>query len=290
MPQGVRVHSVNTVLKALIRSGTYTGWAHELASTARCVSRYPSGVLDAVIAGSEPSGDERHDTPVVLVHGYGHNRSGWYVMQQHLRRAGFTSIHTVNYTPLGRDVPQLACQLAERIALIRTVTGAPRVHVVGHSLGGVLLRWYVQEMEGAQTVATAVTLASPHEGTWAAALAPGRTANQLRPDSWVTRRLAQPVRPNDVRWVAFYSNLDVLVVPGASAMIRHPDLRATNLLVKDHGHLSAMVSPLIARSVVHQLEAAEGAAGTADVLPLATNAEVVPPAATTAGGHRSVAI
>ena len=285
------VHNVNSVLKALVRPGTYAGWAHELASTARCVSWYPSGVLDAVISGSEPCGDERHDTPVVLVHGYGHNRSGWLVLQHHLRRAGFTSVHTVNYTPLGRDVPQLATQLAERIELIRSVTGAPRVHVVGHSLGGVLLRWYVQEMEGADTVATAVTLASPHEGTWAAALAPGRTANQLRPDSWVVRRLARPVAPNDVRWIALYSNLDILVVPGISAMIRHPDLRATNLLVKDHGHLSAMVSPLIARAVVHQLEAAEGVPGTAGVLPLASNAEpTIVPGAPPATSADSLAI
>src|SRR5437764_7984666 len=83
------------------------------------------------------------------------------------------------------------------------------------------------------------------------------------------RRLARPVPANPVRWIAFYSNLDVLIQPASSAMITHPDLRATNLLVKDLGHLSAMVSPVVSRSIVHQLEAAEGMAGTAEVLPLA---------------------
>ena len=282
------MNSVNTVLRALVRPGTYSGWANEVANTVRCAAWYPMGVLDAVISSSEPCGDERHDTPVVLVHGYGHNRSGWLVAQHHLRRAGFTSVHTVNYTPIGRDIPQLATQLAERIALIRTVTGHDRVHVIGHSLGGVLLRWYVQEMEGRDTVATAITVASPHEGTWAAAVAPGRTAAQLRPGSWVMRRLARPVAPSDVRWIAFYSNLDVLIQPAGSAMITHPDLRATNLLVKDLGHLSAMVSPVVARSIVHQLEAAEGVAGTADVLPLvaasdATETAAVPSVASAAG-------
>jgi triacylglycerol lipase len=267
------VNSVNSVLRALVRPGTYTGWANEVANTARCAAWYPMGVLDAVISSSEPCGDERRDTPVVLVHGYGHNRSGWLVTQHHLRRAGFTSVHTVNYTPIGRDVPQLAAQLAERIALIRTITGHDRVHVVGHSLGGVLLRWYVQEMEGRDTVATAITVASPHEGTWAAAMAPGRTAAQLRPGSWVMRRLARPVPANPVRWIAFYSNLDALIQPARSAMVTHPDLRATNLLVKDLGHLSAMVSPVVAHSIVHQLEAAEGVPGTAEVLPLVAAAE-----------------
>jgi len=267
------MNSVNTVVRALMRPGTYSGWANEVTNAVRCAAWYPMGVLDAVISSSEPSGDQRHDTPVVLVHGYGHNRSGWMVVQHHLRRAGFTSVHTVNYSPVGHDVPELAAQLAERIDLIRTITGHDRVHVVGHSLGGVLLRWYVQEMEGSRTVATAITVASPHDGTWAAALAAGRTAAQLRPGSWVMRRLARPVAPNAVRWIAFYSNLDVLIQPARSAMITHPDLWATTLLVKDLGHLSAMVSPVVARSIVHQLEAAEGVAGTAEVLPLVAAVE-----------------
>ena len=87
------------------------------------------------------------------------------------------------------------------------------------------------------------------------------------------RRLARPVPPNPVRWIAFYSNLDALIQPATSAMVTHPDLRATNLLVKDLGHLSAMVSPVVARSIVHQLEAAEGVSGTAEVLPLVAAAE-----------------
>jgi len=60
-----------------------------------------------------------------------------------------------------------------------------------------------------------------------------------------------------VRWVAYYSNIDVLVQPGRSAMLRHPALNATNVLVKDHGHLSIMLSVGLARSIVDQLETAE---------------------------------
>ncbi|MDQ1395334.1 MAG: hypothetical protein QOG64_593 [Acidimicrobiaceae bacterium] len=242
--------------------------AHEAVSTARCAWWYPLGIMDAMAKGTEPCGDETYDTPVILVHGFGHNRSGWTVAQHHLRAAGFTSVHTMNYNPLRHDLPELAAQLSDRVKLVRMLTGAPRVHLVGHSLGGLLIRWYVQELDGADKVATAITVASPHEGTWAALAGMGRTARQLRPGASVVRRLARPVRPNDVRWIAYYSNLDLLVQPGASAMIRHPDLRAANVLVKDLGHLSTMVSPLVTRSIVHQLEAAEAATGTADLLPL----------------------
>jgi pimeloyl-ACP methyl ester carboxylesterase len=142
------------------------------------------------------------------------------------------------------------------------------VHLVGHSLGGIIARWYVQERGGDAAVDTAITVASPHQGTLAALLPFGRTAQQLRPGSWVLRRLAQTAQPSAVRWFAYYSNIDVLVQPGRSAMITAPALGATNLLVKDHGHLSILLSPRLARSIVCQLEAAEGTAGHFPIVPL----------------------
>jgi hypothetical protein len=77
-----------------------------------------------------------------------------------------------------------------------------------------------------------------------------------------------------VRWVAFYSNLDVLIQPAPSAMLRHPAVKATNILVKDQGHLTIMMAPVVARSVVAQLEAAE--TGTGRLLPLRPVAAVPP--------------
>jgi pimeloyl-ACP methyl ester carboxylesterase len=249
--------------------------AHEVTSSVRCAWWYPLGIVDAMLRQPQPSGDSVHDTPVVLVHGFGHNRSGWTVAQEHLRRAGFTSVFAMNYTPMRHDIPELGYQLAERVKLVRMLTGAERVHLVGHSLGGLLIRWYVQELDGAEVVDTAITVASPHEGAWLASAAVGRTARQLVPGSWVLEQLARPVPPDRsgtrTRWIAYYSNLDLLV-PTTSAMIRHPDLRATNIFVRDHGHLSSMVSPRVARSIVDQLESAEGVPGTAELLPLAVPA------------------
>jgi hypothetical protein len=91
------------------------------------------------------------------------------------------------------------------------------------------------------------------------------------------RRLACGTRPTDVRWVAFYSNLDVLVQPAPSAMLRHPDLHATNVLVKDQGHVTIMMAPIVARSVVDQLEAAE--AGTGHLVPMQRRPSAAVPAA-----------
>ena len=237
----------------LLRAGTYEGTLREAISTAQCLLWYPRGLIEAALTTGSPCGDHTLDTPVLLAHGYGHNRSGWFIVDRHLRRAGFTSVHTFNYNPLLHDVPEIAERLADRIELVKAITGSDRVHVVGHSLGGIVLRWYVQEMEGHANIATAITIASPHRGTLAAKAVPGRTARQLTPGSWVIRRLEESARPSSVRWVAYYSNLDALVLPSSSAKIEAAALDATNVLVKDTGHLAVLLSPDVAASIVAQL-------------------------------------
>jgi triacylglycerol esterase/lipase EstA (alpha/beta hydrolase family) len=256
--------------RAVTRPETYTGTLRELTSAAACVVRYPLGILEGAIRAGRPCGQAELDTPVLLVHGYGHNRSGWTALSRALRCAGFTSVHTWNYNPLRHDVPTLAAQLGERVELLRAITGSEKVHVVGHSLGGVLLRWYVQELGGDQTVDTAITIASPHEGTELASLVFGprsRTIRQIAPGSAIMRRLASGARATPVRWIAYYSNLDGLVMPATSAKISAPELRAVNVFVKDQGHLSILLAPAVTGSITEQLLAAEGAAGLSPVAP-----------------------
>lgn len=249
------------------------GAAREALSIAACITRYPFGLFDAALSTGRACGDPVHDTPVVLVHGLGHNRSGWFALDRRLRRAGFTSVHTHNYVPVATSVPRLAKGLAEKIAAVRELTGADRVHVVGHSLGGILLRWYVQELGGDATVDTAVTIASPHRGSVLARFAVGRLAADLRPGSAVLRRLERGATPSPVRWIAYWSNLDEFVQPASSAKLVEPGLRATNLFVRHHGHMTAMLSPLVTRSIVSQLEASEGSGCVVSPLVLAATAD-----------------
>lgn len=247
---------VGPFITALRRRKTYSGYAREALSLATCAVRYPLGVIDGGVRAGAACGDPSRDVPTLLVHGFGHNRSGWYLLEQRLRRAGFTSVHAWNYDPWRHGVAELAERLRDRVDMIRGVTGAERVNVVGHSLGGVLLRWYVQELGGDAVVATAITVASPHRGTRLAGRVPGRPghiATDLAPDSWLVRRLERGARPSPVRWVAFYSNLDFFVQPASSAMITEPALAATNVFIKDVGHLSIMLSSRVARGIIDML-------------------------------------
>jgi pimeloyl-ACP methyl ester carboxylesterase len=176
--------------------------------------------------------------PVVLVHGLVDNRSVFSVMSRSLRRRGFAHVCTWNYSPLLTDVARGAADLGVHIERICEQTGHDQVHVVGHSLGGLIARYYVQRQAGDRRVATLVTLGTPHHGSvWAHAV-PTPLIRQLRPGSPVLRELEEPAPGCRTPVTAIYSDLDQMVVPTSSGRCDHPDLQARNVLVRGVGHLS----------------------------------------------------
>jgi pimeloyl-ACP methyl ester carboxylesterase len=278
------VAPVAAVAKAARRPATYAGHLRELTSTVVTAGVYPFGFRDP---GFEA--DPRHDdspvaTPVLLVHGYGANKSNWLFVKRYLLQAGFERVHALNYNPLTADIPALAAQCAARAEQVRDHFGTDRIHIIGHSLGGIIAR-YAVSVHGLAGVDVCVSVASPHGGVRLARhgspisqLSPFASGVQLRPESSVMTLLRHSARASSTRWVAYYSNLD-LIVPARRAMILEPELEATNILVKDTGHLSIMLSRRLSSSIIDQLGAAEGLAGYGNPVRALTPPPAEPPAA-----------
>jgi triacylglycerol lipase len=254
-------------LTRLARELATTRGARGLVREARGIGthilHYPFGWTRARVRPSHTglNGDGRkvdriHDTPVALVHGYFHNRSGFDFLSTELRRRGFRWIHGMNYNPLGNTIPELAERFGRYVDDLRRVSGARNVHVVGHSLGGVIARWYVEELGGHRVVDTCVTIGTPHRGTYAAYLGPGAAARELRPGSGVMQRLETSLRRSRVKYVNLYSDLDLLIVPPSSALL--PEQRNVhNHLVEDLGHTSLLLSDELVDQLCHHLEKIE---------------------------------
>ncbi|MGX7680965.1 esterase/lipase family protein [Jatrophihabitans sp. DSM 45814] len=257
---GAAGKAVNAVVGTAV--GASVGTAKELSWLAAHVALYPAGVL----AENRDLHDPRHridvlspvtrglilddiaasGTPIVLVHGIVDNRSAFAVLRRTLRRRGYGRITTVNYSPVTSDIRTAAAALARHVERLCIQTGYEQVFVVGHSLGGIIARYYVQCLGGDQRVNTLITLGSPHAGTKTAWLAPFKVARQLRPGSDLMRELAAPAdcRTN---FIAIFSDRDEVVVPGRSARLEHPDLSVTRVGIRGVGHLSLLVD----RDVVH---------------------------------------
>ncbi len=237
------------------------GIVNEARGLGTHILHYPMGVTNTRIrpmatGSTDEIVDRIHATPIVLVHGYFHNRSGFMDMSKELRRRGFRWIHGMNYNPFGASVPELAARFGRYVEDIRRVAGSQHVYLVGHSLGGVIARWYVEQLGGHKIVDTVVTIGAPHHGTYAAYLGLGQAAKDMRPGSDVIETLAMGMRKRKTTYVNLYSDLDFLIVPSSSAVL--PDRpNVHNHLIEDIGHTSLLLSDELVEQVCRHLEKVE---------------------------------
>ncbi|SNR57687.1 esterase/lipase family protein [Blastococcus mobilis] len=240
-------------LRALCSPATLTGGLTELAWVGAHVLTYPLGTWSAALhldprrRPGQQSAAARAlfaadplaaRIPVLLVHGLVDNRSVFTVMQRSLRRRGFAHVCTWNYSPLLTDVARGADDLGRHIERICQQTGYDSVHVVGHSLGGLIARYHVQRQGGDRHVASLVTVGTPHQGSVLAHVVPAPLIRQLRPGSARLQELTEPAPDCRTPITAIYSDLDQMVLPTRSGRCDHPDLDARNVLVRGVGHLS----------------------------------------------------
>ena len=245
-----------------------SGVAIETAWAAAHLAMYPVGLVSESaarrrhgLAGMSPeqrglvhSGLAAAETPILLVHGIVDNHSIFALLRRALRRRGFATVSSWDYGLLTRDIPTAARLLGEAIEKLAANSGYERIHVIGHSLGGLIARYYVQRLGGDARVHTLVTLGTPHAGTEAAR--PWRMVpllNQLTPGSSVLHELAEPAPDCRTRFLVFASDLDHMVRPSRNARLDHPDLSVRNIEVSGIGHLSMPYNSTIAFTIASAL-------------------------------------
>ncbi|MET8951548.1 esterase/lipase family protein [Streptomyces sp. NPDC004393] len=241
--------------------------ALELAILAGHLLLYPSGIIQERHAHALPipPGAATLPTeakpPVILVHGFIDNRSVFVLLRRSLAQHGRQHIESLNYSPLTCDIRTAAKLLGRHIEELCERTGHPRVDVVGHSLGGLIARYYVQRLGGDLHVRTLVTLGTPHSGTRVAPLANAHPiVRQMRPGSELIEELREPAPGCRTHFVSFWSDLDPLMDPLETACVDHPDLLAHNIRVSGIGHLALPVHPAVATGIRQALDLAQPAA------------------------------
>ena len=101
--------------------------------------------------------------PVLLIHGYCCNYGVWRDVAARLQALGHTVL-AINLEPLFCSIDDYAPQVEQALAQLRAQTSEQRVALVGHSMGGLVIRAWMR-VYGDTQVAVAVTLGSPHQGT-----------------------------------------------------------------------------------------------------------------------------
>jgi len=102
---------------------------------------------------------------VVLVHGLWMNGLEFGVLGRRLGHEHGFDVRTFSYPTLHGDVPGICAALAE---FAERVAGGRRVHLVGHSLGGLVVYRTLTEFGAGRLSGNAVLLGSPLNGSKAA--------------------------------------------------------------------------------------------------------------------------
>lgn len=161
---------------------------------------------------------------LLLVHGFICNRGVWNQWLRRLQARGVPFV-AIDLEPVFGSIDDYIVVVDAAMRRLEQATGLAPV-VVAHSMGGLALRrWWLERGDDA-CVHHAVTIATPHRGTWLARFAVTPNARQMHRHSPWLHALAQR-EPSDraARFTCFYSHCDNIVFPPSTATLAGADNR-----------------------------------------------------------------
>lgn len=127
-----------------------------------------TSTLLAVASLQAPAAEASTRNPVLLIHGLTADSTSWIVLKARLEADGFR-VFTVDIPNRGfGDIAQNSRTVEQKVAEIRSKTGAAKVDLIGHSEGGLEARYYIKYLGGANYVGRYISLGTPQYGTYLA--------------------------------------------------------------------------------------------------------------------------
>jgi triacylglycerol esterase/lipase EstA (alpha/beta hydrolase family) len=254
--------SVAAISEAMMFTGLYPALPHAW----RAIARHDLGATpwrtvltewgwSALFSAARPAGFlplpgacTRGPRPVIVLHGYAQNRANFLPLAWRMRRAGLGPIFGFEYWTLGRTAAA-ARQLGWFVDEVRAATGAAEVDLVGHSMGGVVGRYYLSMLGGDAAVHRLITIGTPHSGTEISKISLGHPTRELTLGAPLLARLAAAPAPAHAQVTVIWSRGDALV-PGAR-QLAYPS--AEVLTFPDLGHVGLLASRRVARTIISRI-------------------------------------
>jgi triacylglycerol lipase len=223
--------------------------ARELSATVRVGLAAPRGWGSRKHPAARPCEDV-----VVLVHGLLATAGAFSPVIRHLREELSLDVRTFTFFP-GASLDRIAKEIARAVA---DHPHACRIHLIGHSLGGLAIRWYVQERSHDPRVVQTISIASPFRGVGLADMFPQMMRSLAFPlqDQLTQIVESAPGHLQRVPHMSIVADKDQLIdpldaiLPGAPSYVLH-----------DTGHNGALFHPklfdVITREIRRRIPADE---------------------------------
>jgi triacylglycerol lipase len=183
---------------------------------------------------------------VVLVHGIFQSGRSFAPLVSMLEAQGCECLVPMLIPADARQgIEPLAVQL--KAAIDQRWGGTGKIHIVAHSMGGLISRQYLQNLGGYQRCQSLTTLACPHHGTLAAWCYPGKGAWQMRPGSaFLTGLQATEDRLHGIVLRSYCTPMDLIIIPYTSSRWSI----AENQTVYAPAHPLVLFTPRVVRNIL----------------------------------------
>jgi pimeloyl-ACP methyl ester carboxylesterase len=192
-----------------------------------------------------PESVEEGDDVVVLVHGAMATAGAWRPLRRRLEALGHTHTATFSYG-LAKGVAEIANCIE---VLLRRIPGKVRLHLVGHSLGGLAVRWFVQETRSDPRIVQTITVAAPFRGARGAFLFPGPAGRDMKSGSVVLKRLAASASEPGLPHLSILGNADTAVAVHSFFPV------GDRIVVGDAAHNTLLFDEEVASAIVDRVAA-----------------------------------
>ncbi len=199
---------------------------------------------------------------VLLIHGFWQTRQTMNTLERRLRGDGFRvlsfNLGGVLWNFNARGIPYLAAKIHAKLQRLRDRGDFGRLHIIGHSKGGLIGKYLVARSGGDAYTRTLITLGTPHLGTPTALLGTvltgvmSRSVWQMLPRSSLVTDL-QSAFPPQVRLVSVYSRQDLVCPWSYSVVPTMAGVDVHNVPVKDLGHMDLVEDPWVYGLIVRQV-------------------------------------
>lgn len=196
-------------------------------------------VLLAATAVLVPAASAQAAEPILFVHGWSSSGSVWNTMISRFQADGFSNLNNWSYNT-AQSNRTTASQIATKVGQIRAATGAAKVDIITHSMGGLSSRWYVKFLGGTSSVDEWVSLGGPNHGTNLASLCFWQTSciEMRAGSSFLSQLNSGDETPGDVRYGTWWSPCDEVINPDSSILLSGATNTRTGCILHS-GYLSS---------------------------------------------------
>ncbi|MFD4442807.1 esterase/lipase family protein [Nocardia sp. NPDC058519] len=178
--------------------------------------------------------------PILFVHGWQGADWNWDLMVSRFGDAGYSAAHLRTFS---YDTTQSNKVIAQEVKAeadaLRAATGATKIDIISHSMGGVNSRWYLKFLDGARYVDDWVSIGGPNHGTEIAYGCWDYSCEDMRPGSSLLTQLnSGDETPGSVKYGSWWSPCDEIINPDESVILNG----AANTRTGCIGHISLLAA------------------------------------------------